>query len=127
MLQKSGLWLWKWVKPAMREALLLSFAFLAGAAGMSWFALAKLPHWRQVTGREIQAHGTRRALRLGGSAALAACLVLCLMADHITMSVLVWIMIQGAAALAVAMTLAYRPRALGVLAFQSAVSPRPAS
>jgi hypothetical protein len=108
----------------MREALLLASAFLAGAVGMVWFALAKLPHWRQVTGREIQADGTRRALRIGGSAALAVCLALCLVADHISMSFLVWIMIQAAAALGVAMMLAYRPRALAGLAFQSATPKR---
>jgi len=103
----------------MREALLLSFAFAAGAVGMGWFALAKLPHWRQVTGQEVQTERTRRALRIAGGVAVAACLALCLVADHISMSFLVWIMIQAAAALGVAMILAYRPGLLAPLALQA--------
>jgi hypothetical protein len=100
----------------MREALLLTLAFVAGATGMGWLALAKLPHWRLVTGQPAQDRSTRRALRIAGSAALAMSLILCLAADHISMSFLVWIMIQAAAALGVAMILAYRPRLLAALA-----------
>ena len=51
----------------MPSSLLLSLAFVTGAFGMSWFALAKLPHWRQVTGEEWQHGGTRSALRFAGS------------------------------------------------------------
>lgn len=102
----------------MREALTLSFAFLAGALGMAWFALAKLAHWRQVTGQDAQSEATRRGLRLAGSTALGVCLILCLLADHISMSFLVWVMIQASAALGVAMILAYRPRLMSVVVFR---------
>jgi hypothetical protein len=100
----------------MPEGLLLFFALVAGAAGMAWFALAKLPHWRQVTGEETQTPHTRRGLRIAGAVALAVSLGLCLAADHVSMSFLVWIMIVAAGALSVAFALAYSPRTLGWLA-----------
>jgi hypothetical protein len=99
----------------MPEALLFLLAFGAGLAGMAWLALAKLPHWRQVTGEQTQAAPARRIFRIAGSLALALSLALCLAADHVSMSFLVWIMIIAAGALAVAFTLAYRPRTLGWL------------
>ena len=86
----------------MSSSLLLSLAFVCGVIGTAWFALAKLPHWRQVTGEEWQHGGTRSALRFAGAVALVLSLGLCLAADHVTMSFLVWIMIQAAGALGVA-------------------------
>jgi NAD/NADP transhydrogenase beta subunit len=103
----------------MPDSLLLLFALLAGAAGMAWFALAKLPHWQQVTGQQAQRQGTRRRLRLAGAMAVSVSLALCLLADHASMSFLVWIMIQAAAALGVAMVLAFRPRLLAALVFRT--------
>ena len=103
----------------MSEAMMLCSAFLASLAGMGWLALAKLPHWRQVTGQEFQSAGTRRTLRIAGAVALAGSLGLCLAADHITMSLLVWVMIIAAGALAVAFTLAYRPRTLSWMVVRS--------
>jgi hypothetical protein len=102
----------------MPEALLLSLALAAGVTGMAWLALAKLPHWRQVTGEPGQSRGTRRLLRIAGAVALAVSLGLCLAADHISMSFLVWIMIIAAGALGVAIALAYRPRMLYWLALR---------
>jgi hypothetical protein len=102
----------------MSEALLLMLALGTGATGMAWLALAKLPHWRQVTGEPAQGTGTRRMLRVSGSAALAVSLGLCLAADHVSMSFLVWIMIIAAGALSVAFALAYKPRALNWLALR---------
>ena len=46
---------------------------------------------------------------------LAAALALCLAVDHASMASLVWSMALAGAALAVAFTLSWRPRALGVL------------
>ena len=100
-------------------ALLLLLAFATGVTGTAWLALAKLPHWRQVTGQEVQSAATRRTLRIAGAVALAVSLALCLAADHITMSFLVWIMIIAAGALAVAFTLAYRPRTLSWMVLRS--------
>ena len=103
----------------MSGSALLSLAFVTGMLGMAWFALAKLPHWRQVTGEEWQHGGTRSALRFAGSVALAVSLGLCLAADHISMSFLVWTMILAAGALGVAMLLAFRPRTLRWIALRT--------
>ena len=100
----------------MPESLLLALEILAGVAGMAWFALAKLPHWQQVTGASSLADGTRRNLRITGSIALGAALILSLIADHITMSFLTWFMTLAAASLIVAFALAWRPRILAVFA-----------
>jgi hypothetical protein len=90
------------------DALLLCSAFLASLAGMGWLALAKLPHWQQVTASS-QPLRARQALRVLGAAAIGLSLTLCLAADHISMSFLVWVMSLAAAALIVAFTLAWRP------------------
>src|SRR5262245_9107361 len=103
----------------MSSAWLLVIAFATGVTGMAWFALAKLPHWRQVTGEEWQDTGTRRVLRFAGAVALAVSLGLCLAADHVSMSFLVWIMTLAAGALGVAFMLAFRPRTLRWLVIRS--------
>jgi hypothetical protein len=103
----------------MPDAVLLLGAACSGTAGMAWLALAKLPHWRQVTGQATQTAGERRALRMAGGVALAVSLALCLAADHVSMSFLVWIMIMAAGSLCMAFMLAWRPRFLGWLAFRS--------
>jgi hypothetical protein len=100
----------------MSEALMLCSAFVASLVGMSWLALAKLPHWQQVTSAKGQSTRARQLLRLLGAAALALSLALCMAADHITMSFLVWVMSLAAASLIVAFTLAWRPRWLVALA-----------
>lgn len=103
----------------MSSAWLLALAIATGVVGMAWLALAKLPHWRQVTGEEWQDSGTRRVLRFAGSVALVVSLGLCLAADHVSMSFLVWIMTVAAGALGVAFTLAWRPRALRWMVLRS--------
>jgi hypothetical protein len=98
------------------ESILLALEIAAGIAGMSWFALAKGPHWQQVTGAATLSDVTRRNLRVAGATALGAALLLALAADHITMSFLTWFMTLAAASLIVALTLAWRPRTLSVFA-----------
>jgi hypothetical protein len=100
----------------MPESVLLSLEIVTGIAGIAWFALAKLPHWQQVTGERALSDPTRRNLRIAGAAALAAALGLSLLADHVTMSFLTWFMTLAAASLIVAFTLAWRPRALAPFA-----------
>lgn len=95
---------------------MLFSAFLASLAGMGWLALAKLPHWQQATALGAQSRRARQALRVLGAAAIFVSLLLCLAANHITMSFLVWAMSLAAASLLVAFTLAWRPRWLGALA-----------
>lgn len=103
----------------MSDSWLLVLAFVTGVLGVAWFALAKLPHWRQVTGEEWQNATTRQVLRFTGGVAVAVSLGLCLAADHITMSFLVWIMTLAAGALGVAFVLAWRPRALRWMVIRS--------
>lgn len=95
----------------LMQALLLAAALLSSALGLAWLALAKPSHWAQVRGHEHEVRPrVRRLLYALGSAALAASLALCFLADHAGMAVLVWVMALAAGALAVAMTLAWRPR-----------------
>jgi hypothetical protein len=100
----------------MPESVLLALEIAVGIVGIAWFALAKLPHWQQVTGQSALPDPTRRGLRIAGALALAIALGLSLAADHITMSFLTWFMTLAAASLVVAFTLAWRPRALALLA-----------
>ncbi len=94
---------------------LLAAALAACLAGMGWLALAMEVHAHQVWGRAL-ARGSAKLLRLLGATALAASLWLCLAADHATMAVLVWTMAVAGAALAIALTLAWRARWLALLA-----------
>jgi len=92
-------------------------AMLAGAAvlamlGFSWLALAMDTHWEQVHGQAGPAPGAQKLLRLCGSVLLLASLGLCLMTDHASMAVLVWLMLLAGAAVLVAMTLAWQPQGL---------------
>lgn len=100
----------------MPDSVLLALEIVAGIAGIAWFALAKLPHWQQVTGESSLSGATRRNLRIAGSVSLAAALALSLVADHVTMSFLTWFMTLAAASLIVAFTLAWRPRTLALFA-----------
>jgi len=103
----------------MSDSWLLALEFAIGVTGMAWLALAKLPHWREVTGEEWQDAGTRRVLRFAGGVALTVSLGVCLAADHVSMSFLVWIMTLAAGALGVAFVLAFRPRALRWMVIRS--------
>lgn len=110
---------------ALTQALLLAGALLSGLLGFGWLALAMEVHWRQVRGEQPLPPALQRWLRMLGALALVASLLLCLRADHATMAALVWVMALAASALAVALTLSWRPRWLGPLvAWSRAGSPR---
>ncbi|WP_372013036.1 DUF3325 domain-containing protein [Pseudoxanthomonas sp. 10H] len=100
---------------ASHAGMLLAAALAACVAGMGWLALAMPVHAQQVWGR-APTPSTARALRLLGGSGLVLGLALCLAADHASMAVLVWVMAVAGSALAVAFTLAWRARWLGVLA-----------
>ena len=100
---------------SMLSACLLSAALLASLAGMGWLALSMPVHAQQVWGR-VPAPATARRLRVLGALGLLASLVLCLAVDHPSMASLVWVMLLAAAALAVAFTLSWKARWLGLLA-----------
>lgn len=91
------------------RGLLLVAAGVACLLAMAWLALAMDDHWEQVHGRPRARPGARILLRGLGGLGLAASLLLCLTADHATIAVLVWLMLVPASAIAVAMTLAWRP------------------
>ncbi|KAF1042928.1 DUF3325 family protein [Xylophilus sp.] len=99
----------------MRDALLLAAAQAAALIGLGWLALAMDAHWEQVRGSWPPPPRAAVLLRVLGAAALAGSLALCLAVDHASMAVLVWVMALAAAALVLAFTLAWRPRALGPL------------
>ena len=83
---------------------------------MAWLALAMEAHWSQVRSRGLYGARVARRLRWLGTGALLLSLSACLFVDHASMAALVWVMTLSAAALAVAMVLAYRPRLLWWLA-----------
>lgn len=99
----------------MPEALLLSGALLCCVIGFAWLALAMEPHWRQIRGNQLLPKRAVWTLRILGSVTLFTSLVLCLLADHPSMAVLVWIMALAAAALVVAFTFTWRPRTFAPL------------
>ncbi|HWA12159.1 MAG TPA: DUF3325 family protein [Burkholderiales bacterium] len=90
--------------------MILFLAVATGFLGLAWLALAMDVHWLQVTG--TQSRRPAIALRFLGAAALAASLVLCFIADHVSMAPLVWVMAIAGGALLVAFTMAWKPRLL---------------
>lgn len=92
-----------------------SWALALGAAtalvGMSWLALSLPAHWQQVLSGKVPA----RPLRFAATVMLMVSLLMCLVADHPTIAVLVWVMMLSTSALTVALLLALSPRCLGIL------------
>lgn len=99
----------------MHDALMLSAAVAGNVAALGWFALAMPAHWRQLRGAQPLTRGNVTMLRMLGVAGLLFSLVLCFRVDAASMASLVWIMSVAGAALAVAFTLAWRPRMLAPL------------
>jgi hypothetical protein len=90
----------------------LFVAVACNVAGFAWLATAMDVHWQQVRDSQCPSESMVVMLRVLGASALVLSLVLCLLADHVTMAPLVWVMSLAAAALVVAFTLAWRPRVL---------------
>lgn len=99
----------------MSNALLFFFALLCCVFGFAWLALGMESHWRQVRGNQLLSKQKVLVLRTLGSLALLASLVVCLVADHPSMAVLVWVMVLAVAALVVAFTFTWRPRTFAPL------------
>jgi hypothetical protein len=96
----------------MREELLLAVALLCSLLGMGCFSLTLRPHWSAVREGSPSTTPMRERLRAMGTSSLAASLAACMAANHLSMAFLVWVMSVSAAALSVAMLLAYAPRTL---------------
>ena len=94
---------------------MLAAALLSSGVGLGWLALAMDVHWRHVRAGTPLTRRKAVMLRSLGVSALAISLGLCLAADHATMAALVWVMSIAGGALAIALTLAWRPRALRAL------------
>lgn len=100
----------------MPKSALLLVALLCSVGGLAWLALAMEVHWQRARGTDVgPGRATVIGLRVAGTGAVLASLLVCLRADHVSMAVLVWVMSLGAAALAVALVLAWRPRWLAWL------------
>ena len=95
--------------------LMLAGAALLSVLGFAWLALAMDTHWEQVHGQAGPAASTRRLLRVLGGLLLSGSLMLCLMADHPSMAVLVWAMLLAGGAALITGLLSWRPRCLSLL------------
>lgn len=93
----------------MVESLILAAALLCCTLGMACLALAMKNHWRQVRGDRVLLNSAQWRLRLLGAGLISASLYLCLLADHPTMALLVWVMTLAGSSLLVAFTLTYKP------------------
>ncbi|MEY1661228.1 DUF3325 family protein [Isoalcanivorax beigongshangi] len=98
----------------MIEVWLLSAALLATLIGAGWWALSLDSHWKQSGGSTRLPPTSARCLRGAGASAWLLALMLCLLADHATMAVLVWVMLLAFATASMAMLLAWRPQWLAL-------------
>lgn len=101
----------------MAESWWLFLAVVTCFAGMSWLALAKESHWRQVCGQERHPKGRLRVL---GALALMLSLGWCFQADHPSIAILVWVMLLAASALAIALLLSWRASWLRIMTISRA-------
>lgn len=111
----------------MPDSLLYTVALLANVTGLAWLALSMDVHWEQVRGPVPPARGTVVLLRWLGAVVVAASLAVCLAVDHGSMASLVWFMVLAGSALAIAFTLAWKPRLLAPLVAWVRLAPAPAS
>ena len=99
---------------------------MLGAAALSylafaWLALSQEEHWRALPGHAVKpapaAHVARR-WRFSAAGALACACVLCLWGHGPSFGIVLWVLLCGGGAMAVAFTLSWRPQWLRALAFQ---------
>ena len=92
--------------------LLLLAPSLAAYAGFACFALMNPEHWAQA-GYEARGHATARVwLRPTGGLLLVLAWLACVWRDGPSFGSLLWCLLASAAALAVALTLTWRPSTL---------------
>lgn len=97
----------------MPDAVLLLLAMAACYLGFACLALSQCRPWQRVAG---SGQGPRLPLRLGGYSSVGAGLVLTVLCDGPAFGVLLWGLLLSAAAMMVALTLAWRPAWLAGLA-----------
>ncbi len=94
----------------MSDGILLTLALAVAVVGMAAFALANETHWRQLRGTRQQTVATRTACKALGTALIGVSFMLCVLADPVTMAILVWPMLLGVAAAIVAAFVTARAR-----------------
>jgi len=94
----------------MPDSLLLLALLVAAYAGFALLALSQARHWRIVIGDVALPRRRVRVLRTLGGALIALSLILALVRDGPSFGSLLWATAISVAALAVAFTLAWRPR-----------------
>jgi hypothetical protein len=92
------------------SALLLLAAGLASYGAFACLALAMPRHWAEVSGQTVDFAPHRAWLRLCGFALLGLSYALCVYRDGPSFGSVLWLLLIWAAAIAVALTLAWRPR-----------------
>lgn len=92
--------------------LLLALAVLAALIGCAWLALSQSRHWRTVIGVG-KAHAVTRPVGWG---LIGLSLIFCAARDGASFAALLWPLLLAGAAFTVAMTLAYNPRTLSIIA-----------
>jgi len=100
----------------MPDSLLLLALLVADYVGFALLALSQAQHWRTVIGAAPLPRSPVLLLRTLGGALIALSLLLSLLRDGPSFGSLLWATAISAAALAVAFTLAWRPRMLRPLA-----------
>lgn len=96
----------------MTPTLLLILAMLSSYIGFACLALAMPRHWVQAGGQRLRTMPPRRSLRGCGLALLGVAYALIVYRDDPGFGSVLSVVLFCAAALAVALTLAFRPRVL---------------
>lgn len=94
----------------MSAGLLLAASFVAAYVGFACLALAMGRNWEQVYGQRVERPPWRGRLLAIGWPLLALAYAACWLRDGPSFGSLLWVVLIGAAAMAVAQTLAWRPR-----------------
>lgn len=93
----------------MMDVLLLLSAGLASYGGFAFLALA-MPEHRARAGAAPDGHAGHA--RLCGAILLCAAALLCVWRDGPSFGTMLWVLLMSAGGIAIALTLAWRPRAL---------------
>ena len=96
----------------MGDWIFLLGAGIAAFLGCAWLALAMEGLWEQVHGASAPSRVSRAALRTLGTVGLLGCGALCFVADRPSMAILLWVMLMAFGAVAIALTLAWKPALL---------------
>lgn len=94
------------------SALLLIAAYLASFCGFACLALAMPRHWRDASGQRVDVVPYRTWLRPCGFLLLGIAYAVCVYRDGASFGGVLWVVLISAAAIAMAVTLAWRPQLL---------------